>query len=296
MFLAFVGDVHGCVRHAMTAVLALQHHECRLLDLVIQVGDFGAFPNPDRLGPVDRAYVEANPPQGDVFRLLFPDEDESHALRRVQAALARPILVVSGNHEDHDWLETRHHDSGGDPVVPLDSFGIFEHVADGAVLDLGEVTIGFLGRIDAPGMPYDFDRDALGRMMSVAPGSIDVLVTHDGPFGMSASWNGRVQGSPAITELLERIQPRLHVSGHYHHINGPRSYGETTSFALANLVPAKVKRHHEGPVNPEQRVAPGSIGVIDTEEWVFRYVTDQWLESICGDEVDVDAALDRFGS
>lgn len=296
MFLAFVGDVHGCVYHAITAVLAVQHHERRLLDVVIQVGDFGAFPSPDRLGPVDRAYVEANPPQGDVFRLLAPPEGETQALRRSRAALARPILVVSGNHEDHDWLEQRHRESGGDPVVPIDSFGIFEHVADGTVLNFGEVTVGFLGRIDAPGMPYDFDREALGRMMSLAPGSVDVLVTHDGPLGMSVGWNGRVQGSPAITELLDRIQPRLHVSGHYHHINGPRSYGATTSFALANLVPAKFKRHQEGPNNPEQRVAPGSIGVIDSEGWAFRYVTDQWVESICGDEIDVNAALDQFGS
>ena len=66
MFLAFVGDVHGCVRHAMTAVLALQHHERHPLDLIIQIGDVGAFPSPDRLGPVDRAYVEANTPRAMV--------------------------------------------------------------------------------------------------------------------------------------------------------------------------------------------------------------------------------------
>ncbi|TDC73701.1 hypothetical protein [Actinomadura sp. 7K507] len=38
------------------------------------------------------------------------------------------------------------------------------------------------------------------------------MVTHDGPHGMS-SWRGTTQGSRKLTELLERLQPRLHVSG-----------------------------------------------------------------------------------
>ena len=67
VLIAFVGDVHGCVLHAMSAVLALEHHEGRRLDAVVQVGDFGAFPSVDRLQPVDREYLTSSPAQADVF-------------------------------------------------------------------------------------------------------------------------------------------------------------------------------------------------------------------------------------
>lgn len=294
MLIAFIGDVHGCVLHAMSAVLALEHHENRRLDVVVQVGDFGAFPSPDRLQPVDKAYVAANPAQGDVFRLLHPPAELVEPLQRFREHLTRPVMVVSGNHEDHAWLAERHRAAGGATAVAIDDFGIFEHVADAVAIEIGGVRLGFLGRIDAPGFAYDFDRPALEVMIDLEPGSIDVLVTHDGPYGLSTNWGGKVQGSRALTRLLEHLQPRLHVSGHYHHVNGPRTYGTTTSFALANLVDAKSKRYRVEPVNPRQRVSPGSIGVLDTESWEFRYVTEGWLEDICGDDIDLGAALDRY--
>ncbi len=294
MLVAFIGDVHGCVLHAMSAVLALEYHENRRLDAVVQVGDFGAFPTPDRLQPVDKEYVTANPAQGDVFRLLHPPAELVGPLQRFREHLARPVMVVSGNHEDHDWLAERHRAAGDAAVVAIDDFGIFDHVVDAAVIDVGDVRMGFLGRIDAPGLPYDFDRPALEEMTELEPGSVDVLVTHDGPYGLSTSWSGNVQGSTALTRLVEHLQPRLHVSGHYHHINGPRTYGTTTSFALANLVDAKRKRYRAEPVNPSQRVSEGSIGVLDTEAWTFRYVTDEWLADICGDDIDLGASLDRY--
>ena len=294
MLVAFIGDVHGCVLHAMSAVLALEHHENRRLDAVVQVGDFGAFSSPDRLPPVDQEYVTANPAQGDVFRLLQPPAELLDSLQRFRAHLTRPVMVVSGNHEDHDWLAERHRAAGGAAVVAIDEFGIFEHVADAVVTEIGDVTLGFLGRIDAPGFACDFDRPALEKMMGLQPGSVDVLVTHDGPYGLSTNWSGKVQGSKALTRLVEHLQPRLHVSGHYHHINGPRTYGTTTSFALANLVDAKRKRYRAEPVNPRQRVSEGSISVLDTQTWTFRYVTDEWLDDISGDDIDLDAALDRY--
>lgn len=292
VLIAFLGDVHGCVLHAMAALLALQHAEERQLDAVVQVGDFSAFPNPDRLQPVDCEYITLSPAQGDVFRLLDPPPPLAAALERFRHRLARPVIVVSGNHEDHDWLAARHQEAG-DAFVAIDACGIFEHVADGTIVRLGDCAIAVLGGIDAPGERCDFDQAALHTLGSVPPGAVDVLVTHDGPYGMSTNWNGTVQGSHTITRLIEHLQPRLHVSGHYHHMNGPRLYGPTESYALANLVPPKRRRHGADPLNPEQRVAPGSVGVLDTATWKFRYVTEAWLDKIQGDDVDLDAALDR---
>lgn len=293
MLIAFVGDVHGCVLHAMAALLRLERAEDHRPDAVVQVGDFGAFPGPDRLESVDREYVALSPAQGDVFRLLDPSPALASALRRFRRRLARPVIVVSGNHEDHDWLDEKHRESATDRVA-IDDFGIFEHVADGSVLQLDGLAIAFLGRVDAPGARCHFDAVAMDALMALEPGAVDILVTHDGPYGLSTNWRGDVQGSKAITELIASLRPRLHVSGHYHHINGPRSYGPTTSYALANLVPPARRRHGPDALNADQRVAPGSLGVLDTETWSFRYVTESWLGEICGDDIDLASALDRW--
>lgn len=71
-------------------------------------------------------------------------------------------------------------------------------------------------------------------------------------------------------------------------------YAPTMSYVLAKLVPPKCRRHGSEPFNPDQRVAPGSIGLLDTEAWEFRYVTDARLDDISGDDIDLVGALDRW--
>jgi hypothetical protein len=148
------------------------------------------------------------------------------------------------------------------------------------------VPVAFLGLIEAPGK-MDLDESAYARLTAVEPGGVDVLVTHDAPYGMSLDRRGNVQGSAKLTRLIERLQPRLHVSGHYHHPSGPRRYGDTTSYALAQLVQPKVTRWEPEPVNPEQRVTAGSIGLLDTETGGFEYVQDEWLADVKGDALDL---------
>ena len=74
---------------------------------------------------------------------------------------------------------------------------------------------------------------------------------------------------------------------HYHHPNGPRQYGRTTSYALAQLVRPRASRWEAAPVNPEQHVTAGSIGLLDTETGVFEYIDDVWLADVKGDDLDL---------
>jgi predicted phosphodiesterase len=47
MKLGFVGDIHGKVFLALAVLTAWQiRNQCKL-DLIFQVGDIGAYPNPD---------------------------------------------------------------------------------------------------------------------------------------------------------------------------------------------------------------------------------------------------------
>jgi len=213
----------------------------------------------------------------------------------VRLALAEvpPFVFVSGNHEDHAWLAGLH--AAGGPLVAVDPLGAYRHVPCGEIVEVAGQRVAFLGRIEAPGKPVDYDDDAFARMLAVAPGSADVLVTHDGPFGMSHNVHGAVQGSARMTALIEHLQPRLHISGHYHHENGPRQYGRTVSYALAQLVPPITTRWSPEPVNPRQQVAPGSIALLDTDSYAVEYVHDPWLADVHGADLDLTALLGDAG-
>ncbi|NUS02865.1 MAG: metallophosphoesterase [Nonomuraea sp.] len=284
MKVAFIGDVHGCVLHALGSVLMLQNRRGIRLDAVVQVGDLGAYPSADRFDGPSRRFIADSPAQGDFFRLLDPTPELAATVR---AALEQmpPVLFVAGNHEDHEWLAALH-EAAGSEVVEIDPLGAFRHYECGSIVEIAGLRTAFLGLIEAPGY-MDFDEAAYARLLAEPPGSVDLLVTHEGPYGMSHNRQGEVQGSPKLTRLIERLQPPLHISGHVHHENGPRYYGPTTSYALAQLVGAKSTRYQPYGVNPQQRVADGSVGLLDTETREFEYLHDAWLAEVCGDDVDL---------
>ncbi|SEG95772.1 Predicted phosphoesterase [Nonomuraea solani] len=284
MKIAFVGDVHGCVLHALGAAVLLQDRRGIRLDAVIQVGDLGAYPSAERFDESSRRFGRDHPAQGDFFRLLDPSPSFAEGVRLALGKIPS-VLFVSGNHEDHDWLASLHEAAGAE-VVPVDPLGAYRHVACGNVVEVAGQRVAFLGLIEVPGK-MDLDESAYARLTAVEPGGVDILVTHDGPYGMSRDRRGNVQGSPKLTRLIEHLRPRLHVSGHYHHPNGPRRYGRTTSYALAQLVRPKITRWEPEPVNPGQRVTAGSIGLLDTETGGFEYIEDEWLADVKGDALDL---------
>lgn len=289
--IAFVGDVHGCVFHALHALQELQKRRAITLAAVIQVGDLGAYPDPDRLDADGRRFVAANPAQGNFFRLLsadpvFSTEPWGRAVLDRLRESVPPVLFVSGNHDDVEWLDGLHAKLDA-PIVSVDPAGLYRHVRSGHVGRIAGQRVACLGGIEATA-PEVVDESVLidpvayARLWREAPGSVDVLVTHDGPYGMS-TWRGEVQGSPKISRLIERLRPRLHVSGHYHHTNGPRRYGRTTSYSLAQLVPPKQHPEDDRQGNPDQSVSPGSIALFEPDSGEFEYVDDAWLAHISGE-------------
>lgn len=287
MKVAFFGDVHGRVLHALGAAVMLQKHRRIRLDAMIQVGDLGSFPSPERLDAATRRFIVDNPAEGDFFRLLDPSPQLAEGVRSALEQVPA-FLFVSGNHEDHEWLAALH-DATGAAVTPVDPLGAYRHVACGNVLEVAGQRTAFLGLVESD--EFDYDREAYHKFLAATPGSIDILVTHDGPHGLS-EYRGVSQGSAKLSRLIEHLQPRLHVGGHYHHQNGPRRYGSTVSYALADLVGAKTNRRTSQPVNPRQQIKPGSIGVLDTENYEFEYVHDAWLAEVSGDELDLAGFVD----
>ena len=268
MKIAFIGDVHGRVYHALAAVLTLQERLGGQLDFIIQVGDLGAFPDPGRLDEATRRFAERDQSELHFSHLLGAKGALARQLSAARTRLPGPIYFIRGNHEDMDWLAGLRKESG-EHATPVDPFDLFHHVEDGAVIDFAGFRIAFLGGVEYGAQDETrLEGEALDKLRALAPGSVDLLVTHDAPYGVAVGYSGNTQGSQMITDLIQVMQPAYHIAGHYHHMIGPNMSGRTTYIGLASLFPGR----RGGP--PLQ---DGSLALLDTASGELRFVTDGWL-------------------
>lgn len=272
MKIGFVGDIHGRVLHTLAVLTRWQLHAQQKLDLIIQVGDLGAYPSPSEQLRNEK-YVRQDPAELDFSRLVQAVGILAEDIRYIRDNHLNPIHFIRGNHEDFEWLGTinKQAEQG---IASVDPFDMYRYVADGFILDAGPCRIAFLGGIESTeSQPKSIDPVEYDKLRKCAPGEIDILITHDAPFGIGVNFLGNTQGSALITDLIETIQPRYLIAGHYHHMNGPRKYGNTTYLGLNVLVDLR----DDG---VRRRVQPGSIAVLETETDTLEYVTDDWLATM----------------
>ena len=229
-----------------------------------------------------RRQMELDPAQADFSRLLKADGLRAERLRAIREEFASPIHFLRGNHEDFRYLSELPREPGG--TAKVDDFDLLRYMPDGTVLEATGLRIAFLGGIETeePG-PRSIDPSAYELLMDMGPGSFDVLATHDPPYGVGIGYRGRVAGSRLVTALIEHTQPALHISGHVHHLNGPRSYGRSWSWTLDGLV-SSVRWHPD-----ENGFRMGCMAVLDTETWFFQPITAPWLHDFDTRGFDFDS-------
>jgi Icc-related predicted phosphoesterase len=209
--LAF-GDLHGQIRAMYTRAREWESEYGRSVELVLQVGDFGVFPNPSALTEEKIGKYGV----GDYEALV--EEGWSAPI---------PTYFCKGNNEDFQALENR--------LVP----GL-TYVPDGEVITLGESRVAFLGGIWAPKSyafelpkPNHISRAAVENLISR---EFDVLVCHDAPAGTRYPNRVYAVGAPPIRDLIEAKQPRLVLHGH-HHLPGERTMGGSRVVSLGLFLP-----------------------------------------------------------
>lgn len=272
MIIGIIGDIHGRVFHALAAVATWQLEKGKQFDLLLHVGDLGAFPDPAQLDAATKRYVDADPAETGFSRFLQSQGERATILSDLRQHFATPIYFPRGNHEDFAWLNQL-------PVEPasqtaqVDPFDFFRYVPDGTVLNFDGVTIAFLGGVQERTDAAAIDREAHQSLLQLAPNTVDLLVTHQGPYGNSVGRQGDIYGSPLITELIEHLRPTFHVAGHAHVLSGPQRYGQTTYLGLDNLVASPIWQ-------PEAKgLQAGCLAMIDTENGELWPVTDEWLST-----------------
>ena len=116
--IGFAGDVHGLVYHAIALVTTWQRKTGKKLDLVVQVGDMGAYHALDRVDEAGRRHIALDPAQADFSRLR-ENPVESHPStgdhrtslwtpgpHRVRLRLLAGVTLARGLRENTDpaWL------------------------------------------------------------------------------------------------------------------------------------------------------------------------------------------------
>jgi predicted phosphohydrolase len=137
-------------------------------------------------------------------------------------------LVIAGN---HDWaFQTQ-------PEAARAALRHAHYLQDSGLTIDG---VSFWG---SPWQPWFLDwafnlprGPALAERWAQIPPGTDVVITHGPPMGhVDQTARGESVGCEALTEALERLQPRLHLCGHIHEAAGESRLGRTRVINASNL-------------------------------------------------------------
>jgi len=220
MNLAIIGDVHGHLA-LMYAVLGRWQKETgRRIDLILQCGDMGSFLPTSQLDRATKRWSEQDPEElgfgefaGDSVPPTLLDP--------------RPLVVfIPGNHEDFVMLDEREKAARPDQstysvsndgrIHALRSGRVWTFAMEGEAIRVAGIS-GIAREPHRKGRHpryYLSEADAL-RLAQAGPGSVDILISHDGPSGLFGSDYRGMAGSDALRLVIEETSPKLAFFAHY---------------------------------------------------------------------------------
>lgn len=216
MKIAIFADLHGRLLLAFKLAERYQRETGQSIDLILQCGDVGIFPELEHLDSATIRYAKK-----DRSELGFYDYfvNPHPTVEATLAKLECNMVCVRGNHEDHDFLdglEQLHPDAH---LFPVDCYqrvfvcksGVlqqFEH--QGLVLNfLGVGRIGDQKNRTHSPFIQAYERKALRQTISDQP-MIHLLISHDVPNDMTEPGYGMKELRPT----LDKLHPAYHFYGH----------------------------------------------------------------------------------
>ncbi len=216
MNIAIFADVHGRALLAFKLVARWEHETGETIDLILQAGDLGAYPDIERM---DRATIKhaRKDPTELGFSQYFANHDDEVA--EILGQTSAKMLFVRGNHEDHIWLDELETKYDG-ATFPVDAYQRIRCMKSGMPYcfqaNNQKINILGIGRIaPLPGeqditkpkyiQPYE-----ARHINQLELQSIDILLTHDTALNfVSANY-----GMEEIRLILDIFTPTYHFHGH----------------------------------------------------------------------------------
>lgn len=214
------GDLHGKIRAMYARAADWEREEDQTVEAILQVGDFGIYPEPARMKPEKQ--VQYGP--GDYHELVEEDW---------QAPI--PTWFCKGNNEDFDALDRAAKSAEGTLLPNL------HYVPNGSVRTVGSTRVAFLGGAwsrkswEGPETkPKHIGRKELENLYEE---TFDILICHEAPGGVKLPGRIYSVGAAPLRTLIENKRPRLVVHGH-HHQHAVNWIGMTKVITLSRFYPA----------------------------------------------------------
>lgn len=275
MNVAVFADVHGRILLALKLCARWQRETGEQLDLILQAGDLGTFPDLARADSATKRHAERDSSElGFLEHFVAPRPEVKRALEELRCNL----IYVRGNHEDHEWLDQLEQQAAA-PIFSVDPYQRLWCLKTGVPYTFesnGErISILGVGRIGAPPEPkrqkptyiQPYERERLNRL---GDGSFDVLLTHD-------SARDQVFPGSGIDEiglLVDLYRPSYHFFGHYDlmRLSQTAANGVTQLEKLVDLI---WDRHDRG-----QALEASSMGLLrwhSREQHSFEVIDAPWF-------------------
>jgi Icc-related predicted phosphoesterase len=283
MNIAIFADVHGRVLLAFKLCARWQQETGERIDLILQAGDLGAYPEMSRLDRPTRKYAERDPTElGFMEHFVNTDPEVAAILAQTYC----PMIFVRGNHEDHAWLDELERQNPG-PIFPIDAYQRVYNLKTGIPWTFRQgdeqITVLGIGRISSPVGEIDHEQgkyiqpyESASVYQEHTPPA-DVLLTHHSRTDFVILERGvKIKASTGMKEIehiLDTERPAYHFYGHY---GGPPQVrtdtnGVTLSVKLADL-------HWE---RGGSNLDAGSMGLLrwhNRDEHTFEVLTVPWLK------------------
>lgn len=275
MNIAVFADVHGRILLAFKLCARWQQETGEQIDLILQAGDLGTFPDLARADSATKRHAERDPSElGFLDYFVTPHP----AVERVLEEVRCDLIYVRGNHEDHEWLD-RLEQQANAPIFSVDPYQRLWCLKTGVPYTFEahneRITILGVGRIGAPPDPkrdkptyiQSYERKRLNRLSDV---SFDVLLTHDS--ARDQIFYG--SGIEEIGLLIDLYQPSYHFFGHYDlmRVSQRADNGVTQLEKLVDLI---WDRHDRG-----HALEAGSMGLLrwhSRADHSFEVIDAPWL-------------------
>jgi Icc-related predicted phosphoesterase len=277
MNIAVFADIHGRILLCFKLCERWQRETGDQIDLVLQAGDLGVFPDLSRL---DKATIRHT--QEDPSELGFA-HDFAEYKATVSEELSRttfPLIFVRGNHEDQVWLDALEQQAAA-PIFPIDSYERIFCLKTGVPYTFSAneeaITILGIGRVAAPygerepNKPKYIQQHELERLYSLAKVQFDILLTHDSAIDSVTKGFGMEE----IRLVLDAYEPAYHFHGHTEEPLTRRDDPNrvTTVYKMADL--------HWDKSSRGKPLEPGAMGILrwyGRTDHAFEVVDQPWLK------------------
>jgi len=276
MNIAILADVHGRILLAFKVVERYQRETGEHIDLILQCGDVGIFPDTTRLDNATKRHAELDGTELGFAEYFVEPRDEVEA---VLSKLRCNMICVRGNHEDHSHLDALENETD-EPIYPVDCYQRVWVMKTGEIFtaEFGPQQLRVLGvgRVGPPTgetdptLPKYIQARERVRLSRLDTRSFDVLLTHDARRDFIRPGIGMEE----IGTILDNYRPVYHFFGH---TGKPvREMVDQNGTTIAS----KLSDFEWEETDRGQCLKDGCLGILrwkSREEQEYEVVAAQWL-------------------